>query len=119
GAMALGREGKLLATGTKDHIVNLWHVEEQGRTQRLQTFAQHGGQVWSVAFTPDGSRLASGDDDGTVIVWETQTGNSLHILRSERPYERMNIHGTKGLTLAQKVSLEALGAIEAEGEPSF
>jgi WD40 repeat protein/transcriptional regulator with XRE-family HTH domain len=119
GAMALGRDGKLLATGTKDHIVDLRHVEEQGRTRRLQTFAQHGGLVWSVAFSSDGSRLASGDDNGTVIVWETQTGNCLHILRSERPYERMNIRGTKGLTLAQKASLEALGAIEAGGEPSF
>jgi hypothetical protein len=33
-------------------------------------------------------------------------------LRAERPYERMDISGVKGLTEAQKVSLRALGAIE-------
>jgi hypothetical protein len=56
--------------------------------------------------------LVSGDDDGALIVWDTQTGTSLQTLRSERPYEHMNIHDVKGLTEAQKALLKALGAIE-------
>jgi len=111
-AMAFSRDGKLLATGNNDHSVTLWHVEEQGRTQYLQTFAKQDVQVWSVAFGFDGSLLASGDDDGTIIVWDTQTGTSLQTLHTDRPYERMNIRGAKGLTEAQKASLKTLGAIE-------
>src|SRR5260221_3694627 len=111
-AMAFSRDGKLLARGNKDHSVNLWQIEEQGCTQRLQTLAQHGGQVWSVAFSFDGSMLASGDDDGTIIIWDTQTGAGLQTLCRDRPYERMNIRGVKGGTEAQKASLKALGAIE-------
>ena len=75
--------------------------------------------MWSVAFSFDGSMLASGDDDGAIIVWDTQTGTSLQTLRSERPYERMNIHGVKGLTEAQKALLKALGAIEEAVERPF
>ena len=85
----------------------------------FRTFSRGGGQVWSVAFSFDGRMLASGDDDGTIIVWETQTGASLHTLRSERPYERMNIREVKGLTEAQKASLKALGAIEEAVERPF
>ena len=78
----------------------------------LTTFTRHEGQVWSVAFSPDDHLLASGDDDGTVMVWDIQTQAPCQVLRSDRPYERMNIGGVKGLTEAQKSALKALGAIE-------
>ncbi len=118
-AMAFSRDGKLVATGNNDQSVTLWQVEETSSTPTFRTFSRGGGQVWSVAFSFDGSMLASGDDDGAIIVWDTQTGTSLQTLRSERPYERMNIGGVKGLTEAQKASLKALGAIEAAVELPF
>jgi WD40 repeat protein len=33
-----------------------------------------GGEVNSVALSPDGQRIASGSDDGTISVWNTMTG---------------------------------------------
>ena len=33
-------------------------------------------------------------------------------LRRDRPYERLNITGIKGLTEAQKLTLKMMGAIE-------
>jgi hypothetical protein len=36
----------------------------------------------------------------------------LKTLRSDRPYEGMNITGVTGITDAQKATLKALGAIE-------
>jgi WD40 repeat protein len=101
-----------MATGDDDRSIKLWQGEERGYTQCPQIFAKHGGQMWSVAFSFDGSLLASGDDDGTIIISDAQTGTSLQTLRSERPYERMNIYGIKGMTEAQKASLKALGAVE-------
>jgi len=41
-----------------------------------------------------------------------QTVECLKTLRADRPYERMNITGVKGLTEAQKATLKALEAIE-------
>lgn len=112
GSTAFSRDGTVLANGYNDHTVKLWHVEETSSTNTFKAFFKDGGQVWSVAFSFDGGWLASGDNEGTVVVWDVRTGISLHTLRSERPYERMNIGGVQGLTEAQKASLKALGAIE-------
>jgi WD40 repeat protein len=56
--------------------------------------------------------IASGSDDGTVKLWNAQSGECLKTLRGDRPYERMNITGVTGLTEVQKVALRTLGAIE-------
>jgi WD40 repeat protein len=38
------------------------------------------GVLWWLAFTPDGRRLLSGGKDGTVRLWEAETGKELHRL---------------------------------------
>jgi WD40 repeat protein len=40
----------------------------------IHTLRGHSGVVNSVAYSPDGQRLASGSDDQTVKVWDTATG---------------------------------------------
>jgi WD40 repeat protein/transcriptional regulator with XRE-family HTH domain len=111
-AMTFNGDGTMLAIGSDKHTVRLWQVEEEGRTVNLKTFARSGGQVWSVAFSSDNRLLASGDDDSTLVVWDVETGTCRHVLRSDRPYERMNIRGLRGITEAQRDSLRVLGAIE-------
>jgi WD40 repeat protein len=39
------------------------------------TFKQHKAPVLTVAFSPDGKRVASADLKGSVFVWEAETGN--------------------------------------------
>ena len=69
-------------------------------------------QPWPVALSEDQRLLASATDEGIIMLWERQTGKCLATLRSDRPYERMNISGVTGLTEAQKASLTTLGAID-------
>jgi hypothetical protein len=44
------------------------------------------------------------------------TGEHVTTLRRDRPYERLNITGIKGLTDAQKLTLKMMGAIEQISE---
>jgi WD40 repeat protein len=110
-AIAFNQNGTMLATGSDKHTIKIWRRCEQEHTVSLKTLAFSGGQVWSVAFSPDNRLLASGDDDGTLVVWDVETGACRQVLRSDRPYERMNISGLKGINETQRISLKALGAL--------
>jgi WD40 repeat protein len=45
--------------------------------RELSHLRGHGERVGSVVFSPDGQRLASSGDDGTVKLWETASGREV------------------------------------------
>jgi WD40 repeat protein len=55
--------------------------------KELLTLSSHTAPVLSVAFSPDGQRLASVSDDKTAKVWDVVTGKEL-----------LSIHAPDGLT---------------------
>ncbi len=48
--------------------------------EELLTLRGHTDHIGSVAFSPDGSTLAGGAWDGTIILWDAKTGEKLHTL---------------------------------------
>ncbi|MDE0086828.1 MAG: hypothetical protein OXU23_14005 [Candidatus Poribacteria bacterium] len=60
--------------------VRLWNVNTG---KHLQTLS-HPVAIWSVSFSPDGKRIATGDNNGTIRLWHTNTGRHLRTLRGHR-----------------------------------
>ncbi|MEP0801140.1 NB-ARC domain-containing protein [Funiculus sociatus] len=111
-SLAFSPDG-VLACGSTDPKVKLWDVA----TGKCVKLPGHSLAVYSVAFSPDGQILASGSKDETIKLWDMQTGECLQTLRSDRPYEKMNITGVSGLTEATIATLKALGAVESPVSP--
>jgi WD40 repeat protein/transcriptional regulator with XRE-family HTH domain len=108
-AAAWSPSGEVLISGGIDGKLRWWEVQS-GQCVRVQE--GHQGAVQALKVSPDGSRLASCGDDGAIVLWDVHSGKQFQTLRQDRPYERLDITGVKGLTEAQKASLRALGAFE-------
>jgi WD40 repeat protein/transcriptional regulator with XRE-family HTH domain len=110
-AVTWGPSGELVISGGSDGMVRWWEVES-GKCVRVHQ--AHQGTVQALKLSPDGGRLASCGEDGAIMLWNLHSDEPLRTLRRDRPYERLNITGIRGLSEAQKATLRALGAIEGE-----
>ncbi|MFV2196673.1 protein kinase domain-containing protein [Nocardiopsis sp. LOL_012] len=72
--------------------------EPGGRSATVLT--EHDGRVRSVAFSPDGTLLASGSDDTTARLWSAKTGEHLAVLSGHRDWVRSVAFSPDGTLLA-------------------
>ncbi|MFL5664919.1 MAG: WD40 repeat domain-containing protein [Ktedonobacteraceae bacterium] len=107
--------GDLVVSGSSDGRLRWWDVQS-GECVRVQE--AHQDMVQALKVSPDGSTLPSCGEDGAIALWNVQSGEQRRTLRRDRPYERLNITGIRGLTQAQLASLRALGAVEDEASHS-
>jgi WD40 repeat protein len=69
-AVAFSRDGKTLAVGGLRRI----HLFDLAAARELRQFAGHPGGNRSLVFAKDGKALITGGNDGTVCLWETDSG---------------------------------------------
>jgi WD40 repeat protein len=66
-AVAISKDGRLLASGSIDKNVQIRQVSDG---KQLGTLSGHSAAVNSLAFSPDGALLASGSEDRSVDLWQ-------------------------------------------------
>ncbi len=98
-----------LLVGGGDRSIKRWEIDT-GKC--LATYTGHTNWVWSIAYSPDGTRIYSASEDETIEIWDVDRSVSLHTLQLKRPYEDTNISGATGLQPGQRQTLKLLGAID-------
>ncbi|KAI5793122.1 WD40-repeat-containing domain protein [Geopyxis carbonaria] len=68
------KDGDLLFSTAKDHVVCAWYSVNG---ERLGTYNGHQGALWTVDVDPTTTLLATGAADNTIKLWEVRSGKCL------------------------------------------
>lgn len=102
GNLAYSPDGTLLASGSISKSVDLIDATT-GQTSRVLPVRPIASVVEGVAFHPTAKRIATGDRDGAIKIWATDTGEIISTLQSPDQVFRLAF-SPDGLRLAAQTS---------------
>ena len=96
-AVAFSPDGQMLAhSGTADDTIPIRDVQDG---QLLKTLTGHTDTVLSIAYSPDGRNLVSGNWDGHIRMWDVDTGELLKTLTGHEEGVPSLVYSPDGATL--------------------
>ncbi|CAL1713022.1 unnamed protein product [Somion occarium] len=106
-------EGDLLFSASKDSVINVWYTHNG---ERLGTYEDHNGAVWTIDVDSQSRFLVSGSADNTMRLWSVQTGNDDDEQVVCITEQRM---GHQGAIRVFKINREGDGTDQSEEPISF
>lgn len=96
--------GTILLAGSNDSMVWLWQLPS-GNT--MQVFAGHSGPVQCGEFTPDGKRIVTASEDGTLMYWDPRSPTPLFKLSPQDT--RFDLENITSLAINASSTLAVVG----------
>jgi ribosome assembly protein SQT1 len=96
--------GTILLAGSNDSMVWLWQLPS-GNT--MQVFAGHSGPVQCGEFTPDGKRIVTASEDGTLMYWDPRSPTPLFKLSPQDA--RFDLESITSLAINASSTLAVVG----------
>ncbi|MGG6270276.1 NB-ARC domain-containing protein [Leptolyngbya sp. AN03gr2] len=120
-SVAFSPSNQILASSASRSVC-LWDVQTGQCVRSLQGYAS---RIFSIAFSPDGTRLISGSEDQLIRIWNVETGQLLHCLKGHTDEVRsITVHPSgqwfasagcdRTIRLWDIVSGQCLGKTEAQ-----
>ncbi|MBD2345278.1 WD40 repeat domain-containing protein [Anabaena subtropica] len=115
-SVAFSPDGEMLVSNSLDQTVKLWNINT-GTCRKTLPVLTHTVRS-SIALSQQNTEqvkgyiFASGSHNGTIKIWDAQTGQCVKTLHPDKPYKGTNITNVTGITIAQRLALLALGAVE-------
>jgi WD40 repeat protein/predicted Ser/Thr protein kinase len=77
GSVSFSPDGNRIISA-RGNDINIW---DASNGKKLKTLSGHDDTIWSMSYSPDGKKIASGGKDKTVRIWDANTGAELMTLR--------------------------------------
>ncbi len=104
-AVKASRDGKLIASVGDDMVCRIWHAESGDLKQTLRgheamTPQNLRSMLYTCAFSPDGTLLATADRVGHIVVWNVADGKAIGGIETPLLYtrdDRQRLHSIGGV----------------------
>ncbi|NDJ75074.1 MAG: WD40 repeat domain-containing protein [Chloroflexi bacterium] len=98
-SLAFSPDGNTLASSSVFGDILLWEPERGYTPDDFVTWQSSGGYVRTLAFSPNGGVLAAGTQDGLVQMFNSDTGETIHLLQGHSTYVGRVAFSANGWTL--------------------